>query len=177
VLLLAPSAIAGAIFIHAFIAFTGYSSLSNFKTLVPEFALVGFRNNQGLFAYLRFQIDMRNTHPFMVYLWVAACRSASYWPYCSIQASVARLFFRGIYHFPMTISFSVASVAWRSMLNPGTAEGGATGVNLLLFEYVGLDFLSIGLVHGSYAHPCPPRVGARAVPAKRGVREFVQSHV
>jgi glucose/mannose transport system permease protein len=51
--------------------------------------------------------------------------------------------FRGIYLFPMAISFIVTGVAWRWLLNPGTPEGGATGVNLI-FEYLGLDFLKWG---------------------------------
>jgi len=51
--------------------------------------------------------------------------------------------FRSIYLFPMAISFIVTGVAWRWLLNPGSPELGATGVNLL-FEKLGLGFLKWG---------------------------------
>jgi glucose/mannose transport system permease protein len=51
--------------------------------------------------------------------------------------------FRGIYLFPMAISFIVTGVVWRWLLNPGTAETGSSGVNLL-FDKVGLGFLKWG---------------------------------
>ena len=51
--------------------------------------------------------------------------------------------FRGIFLFPMAISFIVTGVAWRWLLNPGSAEMGSSGVNLL-FEKVGLGFLKWG---------------------------------
>ena len=54
--------------------------------------------------------------------------------------------FRGIFLFPMAISFIVTGVAWRWLLNPGSAEMGSSGVNLL-FEKVGLGLPQVGLVH------------------------------
>jgi glucose/mannose transport system permease protein len=143
VLLLAPSVIAVAIFVYAFIAFTGYSSLSNWKTLVPDFTFVGFKNYQQLFAHPRFQIDMRNTITFMI-LFLGGCLSIGFTLAMLLDQGIrGEGFFRGIYLFPMAISFIVTGVAWRWLLNPGTLEGGATGVNLL-FEYLGLDSLKWG---------------------------------
>lgn len=143
VLLLAPSVIAVAIFVYAFIGFTGYSSLSNWRTLVPDFTFVGFKNYQQLFAHPRFQIDMRNTFTFMI-LFLGGCLSIGFTLALLLDQGIrGEGFFRGVYLFPMAISFIVTGVAWRWLLNPGTLEGGATGVNLL-FEYLGLDFLKWG---------------------------------
>jgi glucose/mannose transport system permease protein len=143
VLLLAPSVIAVAIFVYAFIGFTGYTSLSNWKTLVPNFTFVGLTNYQQLFAHPRFQIDMRNTFTFMI-LFLGGCLSVGFLLAMLLDQRIrGEGVFRGIYLFPMAISFIVTGVAWRWLLNPGTLEGGATGVNLL-FEYLGLDFLKWG---------------------------------
>jgi glucose/mannose transport system permease protein len=51
--------------------------------------------------------------------------------------------FRGIFLFPMAISFIVTGVAWRWLLGPGTIQTGSSGVNLL-FQKVGLGFLRWG---------------------------------
>jgi glucose/mannose transport system permease protein len=143
VLMLAPSVIAVAIFVYGFIAFTGYSSLSNWNTLVPDFTFVGFKNYQSLFALPRFQIDMRNTFTFMI-LFLGGCLSVGFTLAMLLDQGIrGEGFFRGIYLFPMAISFIVTGVAWRWLLNPGTLTGGATGVNLL-FEYLGLDFMKWG---------------------------------
>lgn len=143
VLLLAPSVIAVAVFVYAFIAFTGYSSLSNWKTLVPDLSFAGFKNYQQLFAHPRFQIDMRNTVTFMI-LFLGGCLSIGFVLALLLDQGIqGEGFFRGIFLFPMAVSFIVTGVAWRWLLNPGTLEGGATGVNLL-FEYLGLDSLKWG---------------------------------
>jgi len=142
-LVLAPSVIATAIFVYAFIAFTGYSSLSNWKTLAPDFTFVGFKNYQELFALPRFQIDMRNTFAFMI-LFLGGCLSIGFTLALLLDQRIrGEGFFRGVYLFPMAISLIVTGVAWRWMLNPGTLWGGATGVNLL-FEKLGLGFLKWG---------------------------------
>jgi glucose/mannose transport system permease protein len=62
--------------------------------------------------------------------------------------------FRGIYLFPMSVSFIVTGVIWRWVLNPGTA-GNAVGVNLLL-DKIGLGFLK----NGWYTDPS---IGIKAV--------------
>ena len=77
VLLLAPSVIATAVFIYAFIGFTGYVSLSNWRSLIPDFTFVGFENYKSLFAHPRFQIDMRNTFTFML-LFLGGCVSIGF---------------------------------------------------------------------------------------------------
>jgi glucose/mannose transport system permease protein len=142
-LLLAPSVIATAVFVYGFIGFTGYVSLSDWRTLIPDFTFVGFENYLKLFAHPRFQIDMRNTFNFMI-LFLGGCLSIGFFLALLLDQGIrGEGFFRGIYLFPMAISFIVTGVAWRWLLTPGTAEWGATGVNLL-FEKLGLGFLQWG---------------------------------
>jgi glucose/mannose transport system permease protein len=63
--------------------------------------------------------------------------------------------FRSIFLFPMAISFIATGIAWRWLLNPGSAEMGSTGVNLL-FDKVGLNFLKTGWY-------TDPKIGIKAV--------------
>lgn len=143
VLLLAPSVIAIAVFVYGFIGFTAYASLSNWRQLLPDFTLVGLRNYGRLFAHPRFQIDLRNTVTFTI-LFLIACLGVGFLlAFLLDQRIRGEGLFRGIYLFPMAISFVVTGVVWRWLLNPGTAEGGSSGVNLL-FEKTGLGFLKWG---------------------------------
>jgi len=143
VLLLAPSAIAIAIFVYGFIGFTGLASLTKWNQLLPDFTLVGLDNYRSLFAHPRFQIDLRNTVVFTV-LFLVSCLAIGFLLAVLLDQRIrGEGVFRSIYLFPMAISFIVTGVVWRWLLNPGTAEGGSTGVNLL-FENVGLGFLKWG---------------------------------
>lgn len=143
VLLLAPSVIAVAIFVYGFIGFTGFASLTRWNQLLPDFTLVGLDNYRGLFAHPRFQIDLRNTVVFTV-LFLAACLAIGLLLAVLLDQRIrGEGFFRSIYLFPMAISFIVTGVVWRWLLNPGTPEGGSTGVNLLL-ESIGLGSLKWG---------------------------------
>jgi glucose/mannose transport system permease protein len=143
VLLLAPSAIAIAIFVYGFIGFTGLASLTKWNQLLPDFTLVGLDNYRSLFAHPRFQIDLRNTVVFTV-LFLVSCLAIGFLLAVLLDQRIrGEGVFRSIYLFPMAISFIVTGVVWRWLLNPGTAEGGSTGVNLL-FENIGLGFLKWG---------------------------------
>ena len=143
VLLISPSALAIAVFVYGFIAFTGFASLTKWDRLLPDFSLVGLSNYQKLFALPRFQIDLRNTVGFTI-LFLIVCLVAGFLlAFLLDQRIRGEGIFRSIYLFPMAISFIVTGVAWRWLLNPGNPELGATGVNLL-FEKVGLGFLKWG---------------------------------
>ena len=143
ILLLAPSAIAILIFVYAFIGFTGYVSLTKWNDLLPNFDLNGLRNYAKLFANQRFQFDLRNTVVFTV-LFLVGCLVIGFFLAWLIDQRVhAEGLFRSIFLFPMAISFIVTGVVWRWLLNPGSVQLGATGVNLL-FERMGLKFLNWG---------------------------------
>jgi glucose/mannose transport system permease protein len=143
VLLIAPSAIAIAIFVYGFIGFTGFASLTKWNQLLPDFTLVGLSNYPRLFAHPRFQIDLRNTVVFTV-LFLGSCLVIGFLlAFLLDQRIRGEGIFRSIYLFPMAISFIVTGVVWRWLLNPGIAGAGSTGVNLL-FDKVGLGFLKWG---------------------------------
>ena len=143
ILLLSPAVIATGIFVYGFIGWTAYASLSKWDKLLPDFTLVGLRNYQRLFANQRFQIDLRNTVVFTV-LFLIACLIIGFLLALLLDQHIrGEALFRGIYLFPMSISFIVTGVVWRWLLNPGSAELGSTGVNLL-FDMVGLGFLKTG---------------------------------
>jgi glucose/mannose transport system permease protein len=137
--LVSPSILAIAIFVYGFIAWSARVSTSAWQGLLPDFTWVGLSQYLELFADRRFQIDMRNTAIFTL-LFLAAC--------LLIGLALAVLLdqrprgeglFRGIFLFPMAISFIVTGVAWRWLMNPATGSR-ITGLNLL-FDSLGLDFL------------------------------------
>ncbi|MFZ5917405.1 MAG: carbohydrate ABC transporter permease [Chloroflexota bacterium] len=143
ILLLSPAVIATAIFVYGFIAWTAYASLSKWDKLLPDFTLVGLSNYQKLFTNQRFQIDLRNTVVFTLVFLVACLIIGFLLAMLLDQRIRGEAIFRGIYLFPMAISFIVTGVVWRWLLNPGSAELGSTGLNLL-FDNLGLGFLKTG---------------------------------
>jgi len=155
ILLLSPAVIATGIFVYGFIGWTAYASLSKWDKLLPDFTLVGLRNYQRLFANQRFQIDLRNTVVFTV-LFLIACLIIGFLLALLLDQHIrGEALFRGIYLFPMSISFIVTGVVWRWLLNPGSAELGSTGINQL-FDVVGLGFLKTGWY-------TDPKIGIMAV--------------
>lgn len=143
ILLLAPAAIAVAIFVYGFIGWTAYASLTKWDQMLPDFTLAGLSNYQKLFANQRFQIDLRNTVVFTIVFLVSCLIIGLILAILLDQRIRGEGFFRSIYLFPMSISFIVTGVVWRWLLNPGSAELGSTGVNLL-FDMLGLGFLKTG---------------------------------
>jgi len=143
VLLVAPSAIAIAIFVYGFIGFTGFASFTKWNKLVPDFTWVGLRNYKVLLAHPRFQIDMRNTVVFTVLFLAASLAIGLLLAILLDQRVKGENILRSIFLFPMAISLVVTGVVWRWLLNPGSAEMGSTGVNLL-FDQMGLGFLKWG---------------------------------
>ncbi len=155
ILLILPSAIAIAVFVYGFIGFTGFVSLTKWNKLLPDFSLVGLRNYQGLLANQRFRIDMRNMVVFTALFLSSSLAIGFLLAVLLDQRVKGENIFRTIYLYPMAISFIVTGVAWRWLLNPGSAEMGSTGVNLL-FEKVGLGFLKTGWY-------TDPKIGIKAV--------------
>jgi len=155
VLLIAPSLIAIAVFVYGFIAFTAFASFTKWDTLAPDFTFVGLRNYIRLFNTVRFQIDLRNTVTFTL-LFLVLCLSLGFALAVLLDRRVrGEGIFRSIYLFPLALSFIVTGVAWRWLLNPGSAQLGSTGINLLL-ERVGLDALKTGWY-------TDPKIGIKAV--------------
>lgn len=155
ILLILPSVTAIAIFVYGFIGFTGFVSLTKWNKLLPDFSLVGLRNYRTLFANQRFQIDMRNMVVFTALFLLVSLAIGFLLAVLLDQHVKGENIFRSIFLFPMAISFIATGIAWRWLLNPGSAEMGSTGVNLL-FDKVGLDFLKTGWY-------TDPKIGIKAV--------------
>ena len=159
--MLAPSVIAIAIFVYGFIGFTGFSSFTKCGSLTPDFTWVGLRNYERLFSTIpsdRFIIDLRNTVTFTV-LFLIACIVLGFLLAVLLDQRVkGEGIFRGVFLFPMAISFIVTGVVWRWLLNPGTLQTGSSGVNLL-FEKVGLGFLRWGWFTDPTIWHIPPESG------------------
>ncbi len=154
-LFILPSIVAIAIFVYGFIGFTGFASFTKWNSLVPDFSWVGLYNFQKLFDTTRFQIDLRNTVTFTV-LFLIFCLSLGLILAVLLDQHIrGEAIFRNIFLFPLAVSYIVTGVIWRWLLNPGSAELGATGINLL-FDKIGLGFLK----NGWYTDP---GIGIKAV--------------
>jgi glucose/mannose transport system permease protein len=172
ILLITPSVIAIAVFVYAFIAWSGWASLTkwkdmlplrsisplpeSFKIFPPDSPFVGLDNYVRLItADERFQKDLQNTLVFTL-LFLVSCRGLGLLLASLLDRKIkAEGLFRNIYLSPYAVSLIVTGVVWRWVLSPGTAEGGATGVNMIL-ESLGLGFLK----NGWYTDP---NIGIKAV--------------
>ncbi|MFZ5824328.1 MAG: carbohydrate ABC transporter permease [Bacillota bacterium] len=126
VLLVSPSVLALLVFVYGFIGWTGYVSLSNWNTFVPNLSFAGLKNYLFLFKDFRFQSDLRNTLFFAV-LFIGICLVLGLILALLVDQKLrAAGLFRSIFLFPMALSFVVTGVVWQWILNPGT------GINLWL---------------------------------------------
>jgi len=171
ILLISPSIFAIAIFVYAFIGWTGWASVLKWNDMMPLQPLGSFENIKilppkapfaGLDNYIRlltvdqrFRIDLWNTLVFTS-LFIAACLIVGLLLAVLLDQKIrGEGVFRGIFLFPMSVSFIVTGVVWKWVLTPGTEQTGAVGINQL-FEGVGLGFLK----NGWYTDP---KIGIMAV--------------
>ncbi|HOR18213.1 MAG TPA: sugar ABC transporter permease [Brevefilum sp.] len=154
-LLILPTLIAMVIFIYGFIGFTGYSSLSNWKTLKIDLSFIGLDNYINLFQNQRFLIGMRNTLTFTTLFLLSAILLGFFLAVLLDQNIKGESVFRNIFLFPMALSYIVTGVVWRWLLSPGTSVTGPQGVNML-FDMIGLGFLKSGWF-------TDPNIGIKAV--------------
>jgi glucose/mannose transport system permease protein len=125
VLLIAPSLIAVGIFVYGFIGWTGYVSVSRWSGLLPDYHFVGADNYERLKDRPRFQADIRNTIVFTGLFLLSASVLGFLAAAMLDQKIKAEAFFRGVFLFPMAVSFIVTGIAWSWLFNP------SSGVNLL----------------------------------------------
>ena len=140
ILMIAPSALAIAVFVYGFIGWTGYVSLTKWSSISPDYTFVGFKNYVDIFNTGRFQTDIRNTIVFTAFFLVG-CLGFGLLLAMLVDSHVkGEAIFRSIYLFPMALSFIVTGVAWLWLFTPGNVPQDPTGINLLLHK-IGLDFL------------------------------------
>ena len=137
--LLLPSIIAVAVFVYGFIGWSIRVSLSRWKGLNPDFTFVGLQQYIDLFHDQRFMIDLRNTGVFTVGFILGCIIIGLGLAILLDQKVKGEAIFRGIFLFPMSISFIASGVVWGWLMNPATGSR-LTGINLI-FQKLGLDFL------------------------------------
>lgn len=125
ILMLTPSIILVAVFVYGFIAWTGWTSLTdtNQNTLIsgatPNY--VGEENYAELFSRAldkRFRADLVNTVFFTV-MFIIACLGVGMGLAILLDQKVkGENAFRTIFLFPMALSFVVTGVVWRWLFNP-----------------------------------------------------------
>ncbi len=158
--LLTPSIVAVAIFVYGFVAWSIRVSLSKWKGLNPDYTWVGLKQYYNLFHNdPRFMIDVRNTAMFTV-LFIVACLIIGLGLAILLdQRLKGESLFRGIFLFPMSISFIASGVVWGWLMNPATGNR-ITGINLI-FQSLGLKSL-ISLWHST---PQPWGMAFTVIPA------------
>jgi glucose/mannose transport system permease protein len=158
--LLLPSIIAVAIFVYGFIGWSARVSLSRWKGLNPDFTWVGLKQYTALFNNdPRFVIDIRNTGMFTV-LFIVGCLVIGLGLAILLDQKLkGEALFRGIFLFPMSISFIASGVVWGWLMNPATGNRIA-GINLI-FQSLGLNSL-ISLWHST---PQPWGMAFTVIPA------------
>ena len=131
-LMLLPSIILVAIFVYGFIAWTGYTSITN-STALQQLSrqpaqIVGLQNYAELFSgdlQRRFRIDMVNT-VFFTIMFIGVCLSLGMGLAILLDQKIkGESIFRTIFLFPMAISFIVTGVVWKWLFNP------TSGLNVL----------------------------------------------
>jgi glucose/mannose transport system permease protein len=139
-LMIAPSALAIAVFVYGFIGWTAYISMTDWRGLTITTSFVGFDNYLTIFNTGRFQTNIRNLIVFTIFF-LAACLIIGLLLAVLIDSRVRfEGFFRSVYIFPMALSFIVTGVVWQWLFAPGNWPNDPTGINLL-FKQSGLDFL------------------------------------
>lgn len=150
-----PSVAAIAVFVYGFVGWTGYVSLTRWNDILPNYAWAGLSAYADLIETFRFRIDMINTAKFTL-AFLAGCLGLGF----ALAALLDRRMrgepvFRTLFLAPLAISFIVTGVVWRWLLNPGSAQLGSVGLNLLL------DRAHLGVLKtGWYTDP---RIGILAV--------------
>ncbi len=157
--MLLPSILAVAIFVYGFIGWSIRVSLSTWKGLLPDYTWDGLQQYTYLFTDARFLIDVRNTGVFTVGF-ISGCLIIGLGLAILLDQHLkGEAIFRGIFLFPMSISFIASGVVWGWLMNPATGDR-LTGINLI-FKYFHLDFL----ISTWHASPQPWGMAFTVLPA------------
>src|SRR6185437_2833957 len=116
-LLVSPSLILIGIFVYGFLGWNVRVSFTNWRGLSPSYHSVGFDNYVNLFKDDRFRGDIRNLIVFTV-VFVAGSMVLGFVMAMLLDKGVrGEGFFRGVYLFPMAISFIATAIIWRWLLD------------------------------------------------------------
>jgi glucose/mannose transport system permease protein len=139
-LLLSPSLILLGIFVYGFLGWNLRVSLSDWRGLRPSYDYAGFDNYEHLAHDTRFTDDLENVVVFTL-AFVGGTLVIGFVLALLLERGVrGEGLLRGVFLFPMAISFIATAIIWRWLLS-NAAGSQETGLNRL-FGAVGLDFLA-----------------------------------
>jgi glucose/mannose transport system permease protein len=168
-LLVSPSLILLGVFVYGFLGWNVRVSLSDWRGLRPDYDYKGFDNYRRLADDTRFTDGVQNVVVFTLVFVVGALILGFLLALLLERGVRAEGFFRGVFLFPMAISFIATAIIWRWLLNNagGSQE---TGLNKL-FNAVGLDFLA----NDWFKADRPWAVAAIALPAGWALCGYIMS--
>src|ERR1700716_677004 len=118
-LMIGPSVVLIAIFVYTFIAYTAFTSLTKWNSIVVDYTVVWFKNYVLLFQDERFHADLKNTVVFTVIFLVFSVLLGFGAALLLDQRLRGSQIFQTVYLFPLALSFVVTGVIWRWLWNPG----------------------------------------------------------
>lgn len=138
-LLMSPSLILIGVFVYGFMGWNVRVSFTSWRGLTPVYDFVGLRNYTALWNDERWRTDVSNIVVFTT-VFVAGALVLGFTMALLLERGVrGEAFFRGVFLFPMAISFIATAIVWRWLLDNGTGPETA-GLNKL-FTDLGLGFL------------------------------------
>ncbi|GAB3855325.1 carbohydrate ABC transporter permease [Dactylosporangium cerinum] len=138
-LLVSPSLILIGVFVYGFLGWNVRVSFTNWRGLSPSYHFVGLDNYTRLLHDERWHADVRNLVVF-TFVFVGGALLLGFLMAMLLDKGVrGEGFLRGVFLFPMAISFIATAIVWRWLLDNGSGDNTA-GLNKL-FAVVGLDFL------------------------------------
>jgi glucose/mannose transport system permease protein len=168
-LLVSPTLILLGIFVYGFLGWNVRVSLSDWRGLRPDYDYEGFDNYTRLADDTRFTDGVENVVVFTLVFVVGALVVGFLLALLLERGVTGEGVFRGVFLFPMAISFIATAIIWRWLLNNagGSQE---TGLNKL-FNAVGLDFLA----NDWFKAERPWAVAAIALPAGWALCGYIMS--
>jgi glucose/mannose transport system permease protein len=139
-LLVSPSLILLGVFVYGFLGWNLRVSLSDWRGLRPSYDYAGFDNYTRLPDDTRFTDDVENVIIFTLVFVIGSLIVGFFLALLLERGVKGEGFFRGVFLFPMAISFIATAIVWRWLLNNATGSQ-ETGFNKL-FNDVGLGFLA-----------------------------------
>jgi glucose/mannose transport system permease protein len=138
--LVSPSLVLLGIYVYGFLGWNLRVSLSNWRGFRPSYEYQGFDHYRHLMDDTRFTDDVENLVVFTVTFLVGALVLGFVMALLLERGVRAEGLFRGVFLFPMAVSFIATAIVWRWLMS-NAAGSQETGFNKLLGA-VGLDFLA-----------------------------------
>ena len=132
-LVLAPSVIAGFVYVFGFSLWTFYLSLTN-STQLPTYDFVGFKHYGELWANERWQIAYRNVFFFSAFYVTLSIAVGLALAIAIDQRVRFESFWRTIFLYPLAVSFVVTGTVWKWLYSP------TTGIELFVHNLGWADF-------------------------------------